>query len=87
MRLSDHSALPAAVIRPGYARERVKPRMAHIGFGAFHRAHQATHTDQAMAAGDRDWAITGVGVMPHDRRSVETLNAFIAANTTDAKEA
>jgi fructuronate reductase len=34
----------------------------HIGIGAFHRAHQAVYTDDAMNAGDRDWAIVGVSL-------------------------
>jgi fructuronate reductase len=34
----------------------------HLGLGAFHRAHQAVYTDDAMTAGDRDWAITGVSM-------------------------
>ncbi|KAK0351189.1 hypothetical protein LTR94_025965, partial [Friedmanniomyces endolithicus] len=36
--------------------------IVHLGIGAFHRAHQAVYTDLAMAAGDRDWAITGVSL-------------------------
>jgi fructuronate reductase len=40
----------------------------HLGIGAFHRAHQAVYTDYAMAAGDRDWAITGVSMRSDDVR-------------------
>jgi fructuronate reductase len=36
--------------------------MLHFGIGAFHRAHQAVYTDDALAAGDRDWLITGVSL-------------------------
>ena len=32
----------------------------HFGVGAFHRTHQALYVDEAMDAGDRDWAIIGV---------------------------
>ncbi len=64
MRLSpvSMSQLPAAVGRPGYARDEQRCGIVHFGIGAFHRAHQALYTDEALAAGDRDWAITGVSL-------------------------
>jgi fructuronate reductase len=34
----------------------------HFGIGAFHRAHQAVYTDNAMNAGCRDWGIVGVSL-------------------------
>ncbi|MEF2070071.1 mannitol dehydrogenase family protein [Consotaella aegiceratis] len=45
----------ADVSRPAYDRSAVRPRMCHIGFGAFHRAHQAVYTDEVLAAGAGDW--------------------------------
>ena len=64
MRLStatlDH--LPAAVARPTYDRSRVKRGVVHLGIGAFHRAHQAAVFEQALAAGDLRWGITGVSL-------------------------
>lgn len=64
MRLSsttiDH--LPASVVRPGYDRAGQGRGIVHLGIGAFHRAHQAIYTDEAMAGGDRNWAITGVSL-------------------------
>lgn len=64
MRLSAATSdrLPAAVERPGYDRQAQRRGIVHLGVGAFHRAHQARYTDAAMAAGDRDWAITGVSL-------------------------
>jgi len=64
MRLSPVSLLrlPAAIRRPGYDRAAQRSGIVHIGIGAFHRAHQGLYTDEAMAAGDRDWAITGVSL-------------------------
>lgn len=64
MRLSDatRGALPGDVAQPGYARGEQARGIVHLGIGAFHRAHQAVYTDDAMAAGDRDWAITGVSL-------------------------
>ena len=64
MRLSDatRATLPGEVAQPGYARGEQARGIVHLGIGAFHRAHQAVYTDDAMAAGDRDWAITGVSL-------------------------
>ena len=45
--------LPADVEKPSYDRSRLTPGIVHLGLGAFHRAHQAFVTDQAMqASGD-----------------------------------
>lgn len=64
MRLSSATlrALAPAVVRPRYDRERQAEGIVHLGIGAFHRAHQAVYTDDAMAAGDRDWGIVGVSL-------------------------
>lgn len=34
----------------------------HLGLGNFHRAHQAVHADAALAAGEHQWAISGVNL-------------------------
>jgi fructuronate reductase len=34
--------------------------IVHLGIGAFHRAHQAVYTEDAIAAGGGDWGICGV---------------------------
>lgn len=48
------SSRTAAVPRPGAT------GIVHIGLGAFHRAHQAVYTEDAMrASGDRSWGIAG----------------------------
>jgi fructuronate reductase len=46
----------------------LKPGVLHIGFGAFHRAHQAVYTDLALAREFGDWGIIGVCL-----KSVETI--------------
>ncbi|HLV57419.1 MAG TPA: mannitol dehydrogenase family protein [Natronosporangium sp.] len=56
-------------IRPGD----VKPGIVHLGLGAFHRAHQAVYTEDAIAAGGGDWGI--VGVAPRRRELVDELAA------------
>ncbi len=64
MRLSTATLdqLPADVVQPSYDRSRVKRGVVHLGIGAFHRAHQAAVFEQALAAGDLRWGITGVSL-------------------------
>lgn len=62
MRLGPTSALPANISRPDYDRSAQKTGIVHFGIGAFHRAHQAVYTDDAMNAGERDWGIIGVSL-------------------------
>ncbi len=66
MRLSAQTPLPASVRGPDYDRAAQAAGIVHIGIGAFHRAHQAVYTDDAMAAGDRDWGIVGVSLRSGD---------------------
>jgi fructuronate reductase len=64
--LSAQTPLPASVQAPGFDRAAQAAGIVHIGIGAFHRAHQAVYTDDAMRAGDRDWAIIGVSLRSGD---------------------
>lgn len=66
MRLGPDTPLPASVRAPGYDRCAHAAGIVHIGIGAFHRAHQAVYTDDAMNAGDRDWGIIGVSLRSGD---------------------
>jgi len=47
--------LPPDVERPQYDRHALRTRMVHIGFGAFHRAHQAVCSDRLAAEQGSDW--------------------------------
>lgn len=50
-------------VRQGqYDRTAQASGIVHLGIGAFHRAHQAWYTEQALRGGDRDWLITGVSL-------------------------
>ena len=40
----------------------------HLGLGAFHRAHQAIYTDDALARRAGDWGICGVSLRSADVR-------------------
>lgn len=66
MRLSAKTPIPASVRTPDYDRSAQAAGIVHIGIGAFHRAHQAVYTDDAMGAEDRDWGITGVSLRSGD---------------------
>jgi fructuronate reductase len=55
-------ALSSSVVRPRYDRNAQACGIVHIGLGAFHRAHQAVYTDDAMNDGDRDWGIIGASL-------------------------
>lgn len=58
--------LPDSVARPGYDRDNVKPGIVHLGVGAFHRAHQAVYTDDAMRHSGGDWGIIGASLRSPD---------------------
>jgi mannitol 2-dehydrogenase len=76
LNLSTLSSLPAAVTRPSYARDALRPGILHIGVGNFHRAHQAVYLDDLFNAGkDLDWALLGAGTRPSDRAMRQALEA------------
>ena len=61
-KLSDR-ALNDGVIRPDYDRGALRSRIVHLGFGAFHRAHQAVLTDAVARHFGGDWGICEVSLM------------------------
>ena len=73
----NHQLLPKLI----HSKQIILPKItannsgiAHFGVGAFHRAHQALYTQLAMEeSGNRDWGITGVGIMPFDKKMNEVL--------------
>ncbi|WP_055553685.1 mannitol dehydrogenase family protein [Streptomyces sp. NBRC 110028] len=56
------ATLPAvpADLRPPVDPRALRPRIVHLGIGAFHRAHQALATQTAEAAHGGGWGIAGV---------------------------
>jgi mannitol 2-dehydrogenase len=72
---SSLGELAAHVAVPAYDRSGLTEGVAHIGVGGFHRAHQALYHDDLLAAGEREWAICGVGMLSGDRRMQEALEA------------
>ncbi len=63
-RLSDKTRgrLPDEVRKPSYDRTGLGVSMVHLGVGAFHRAHQAVYTEDAIEASGGDWGVTGVSL-------------------------
>jgi fructuronate reductase len=62
--------MPAAarpLVEPGAA----APGIVHIGLGAFHRAHQAVYTEDAIARAGGDWGI--IAVAPRSLGTVQVL--------------
>ena len=71
---STLGSLGSRVAVPTYDRGRVTGGIVHFGVGGFHRAHQAIYVDTLMNAGEAlDWGITGVGLLPGDRRMRDAL--------------
>jgi fructuronate reductase len=69
-RLDSIEGLPASVEVPRYDRS-VAAGIVHLGVGAFHKAHQAVYTDDAMARSGGAWMIDGVSL-----RSFEVSEAL-----------
>ncbi|MCY4006023.1 MAG: mannitol dehydrogenase family protein [Rhodobacteraceae bacterium] len=61
-RLGLSAGLAADVSLPDYQRDNHGVGIVHFGMGAFHKAHQAVYTDDALAASGGDWRIAGVSL-------------------------
>lgn len=72
-RLGNIADLSGHATPPGYVPGDHAAGIVHLGFGAFHRAHQAVMTDDALAHQGGDWRIVGVSL--RSREIAENLNA------------
>ena len=71
---SNLATIGKTVPVPTYDREQMRTGIVHIGVGGFHRAHEAMYVDSLMErGGPLDWGITGVGLLPGDRRMAEVM--------------
>ena len=59
----EKSLLTAKAILPAYNRNRLTTRIVHLGFGAFHRAHQGVYTDILAAEHNSDWGYCEVNLI------------------------
>jgi len=71
--MNDQTQSPG-LHRTEYARDAVSVGIVHLGYGAFHRAHQAVYLDDYMQiSGDLNWGIAAINL-----RAAES-DAFLAA--------
>ncbi|WP_371012442.1 mannitol dehydrogenase family protein [Mesorhizobium sp. RCC_202] len=56
--------LPPNVRKPAYDRAALRPGIAHIGVGAFHRCHQAEYTDDLLEHHFDRWGLIGINIRP-----------------------
>jgi fructuronate reductase len=78
--------VPRSVTTPGYDVAALKTGIVHLGLGAFHRAHQAVFTEDAIAAAGGDWGVVGVSMRKPD--VAETLtpqDGLFTVETLDAE--
>jgi len=55
--------LNAKATVPKWNRNKLVPRIVHLGFGAFHRAHQAVYADILAAEHNSDWGYVEVNLI------------------------
>jgi fructuronate reductase len=65
-RLSLKTLDRARARRPAYDPGGLRPGIVHLGVGAFHRAHQAVFTEDAIEAAGGHWGIIGVSLRRPD---------------------
>lgn len=66
MKNITNTPLHSDIALPSYSRRQLKSRIVHLGFGAFHRAHQALFTDEMLQKTDSDWGICEVNLFGGD---------------------
>ncbi len=59
----ENPLLKANATLPRYDRNTLQTRIVHLGFGAFHRAHQAVYTDILAAEQGSDWGYCEVNLI------------------------
>jgi len=59
----QNTLLTAKATVPAYDRTKLVSRIVHLGFGAFHRAHQAVYTDILAQEHNSDWGYTEVNLI------------------------
>jgi len=64
------TAPKSVIVTPQYDRENTEIGIVHLGPGAFHRAHQAVYTENAMNLAGGNWGICGVSLRSATARDV-----------------
>ncbi len=66
LNLAALARLPGAVRRPTFDPAQLKCGIVHLGIGAFHRAHQAVFTEDAIEQQGGNWGIIGASLLRPD---------------------
>src|SRR5699024_3952007 len=61
--------LPVTIHQPTYAREQLQTKIVHLGFGAFHRAHQAVYADKLASEHQSDWGYCEVNLIGGEQQT------------------
>lgn len=64
----NHDLMKAHAVIPDYDRQRLVPRMVHLGFGAFHRAHQAVYADILAHDHGSDWGYCEINLVGGEKQ-------------------
>ncbi|MFT2111711.1 mannitol dehydrogenase family protein [Marinomonas sp. 2405UD68-3] len=72
-----------------YPRDNLQTKIVHIGFGAFHRAHQAVYTDLANNEEGEPWGIYGInlfrkGTLSDDFAAQDNLATLIEKDSVSS---
>jgi fructuronate reductase len=62
------SRVESGVATPRYDRTTLRPRIVHLGLGAFFRAHGALYIEDVLDVRGGDWGIVGVSLQRPDQR-------------------
>lgn len=66
--LATLNSAKEGVSRFAYDRNVLRPRIVHLGLGAFFRAHGALFTEDLLDSEQGDWGITGISLQRPDQR-------------------
>ncbi|HHG8774097.1 TPA: mannitol dehydrogenase family protein [Raoultella planticola] len=70
----QNTLLTARATLPSYDRSTLVSRIVHLGFGAFHRAHQAVYADILAAEQGSDWGYTEVNLIGGEQQIADLQN-------------
>ncbi|MEB4675562.1 mannitol dehydrogenase family protein [Enterobacteriaceae bacterium G50] len=70
----QNKLLTAKATLPTFDRSKLVPRIVHLGFGAFHRAHQAIYADILATEHGSDWGYTEVNLIGGEQQIADLKN-------------
>ena len=71
--------LSLTTCKPAYDPALADIGIVHLGVGAFHRAHQADYTDDAIRRGGHQWGILGASLRSAETRDHVALRLRLRA--------